>query len=166
MRASAYRPQDNSALERVHSTLHNRLAMHPNAKYDNWAELLTYFELAHSAAYLKNARRNPTFFKFSRRALIPVDIVVGVPSRLVLEHDSNTPVVPLKTCNSLTKLLVAVYRNVPISRQSLTRNCPFRNISREIRCWYTASIPLLMGPSPNVLVPCVVPLLCVPNYGR
>ena len=39
---SAYHPQSISLLERVHSTMHNMLAMYANVKYDNWAELLPF----------------------------------------------------------------------------------------------------------------------------
>lgn len=37
-RTSAYRPQGNSVLQRVHSTMHNTPAMYANVQYDNWAE--------------------------------------------------------------------------------------------------------------------------------
>ena len=49
-RTSAYRPQGNSVLERVHSTMHNMLAMYVNVKYDNWAELLPFIQLANNTA--------------------------------------------------------------------------------------------------------------------
>ena len=50
-RAAAYRPQGNSVLERLPSTVHNMVAMYSTLKCDNWAELLPYVELAHNTAY-------------------------------------------------------------------------------------------------------------------
>ena len=50
-RTAAFRPQGNSVLERVHSTVHNMLAMYTNLSFDNWAELLPFVQLAHSTAY-------------------------------------------------------------------------------------------------------------------
>ena len=78
-RTSAYRPHGNSVLERVHSTMHNMLAIYVNVKYDNWAELLPFIQLAHNTAYNKTLEETPHFFMFGRRALSPVDITLGVP---------------------------------------------------------------------------------------
>ena len=77
-RTSAYRPQGNSVLERVHSTMHNMLAMYVNVKYDNWAELLPFIQLAHNTAYNKTLEETPHFLMFGRRASLPVDIILGV----------------------------------------------------------------------------------------
>ena len=78
-RTSAYRPQGNSMLERAHSTMHDMLAMYVNVKYDNWAELLPFIQLAHNTAYNKTLEETPHFFMFGRRASLPVDIILGVP---------------------------------------------------------------------------------------
>ena len=79
-RTSAYRPQGNSVLERVHSTMHNMLAMYTNAKYDNWAELLPFVQLAHNTAYNQTLEETPHYLMFGRRASLPVDVIIGVPS--------------------------------------------------------------------------------------
>ena len=50
-RTAAFRPQGNSVLERVHSTVHNMLAMCSNLSFDNWAEPLPFVQLAHNTAY-------------------------------------------------------------------------------------------------------------------
>ena len=52
-RTSAYCPQGNSVLERVYSTMHNMMAMHVDVKYDNWAGLLPFIQLARNTAYNK-----------------------------------------------------------------------------------------------------------------
>ena len=66
-------------LERVHSTMHNMLAMYVNIKYDNWAELLPFIPLAHNTAHNKTLEETPHFLLFGRRASLPVDIILGVP---------------------------------------------------------------------------------------
>ena len=53
--------------------------MYVSVKYNNWAELLLFIQLAHSTAYNKTLEENPRFFMFSRRASLPVDVVLGVP---------------------------------------------------------------------------------------
>ena len=40
-RTTPYRPQGNSVLGRVHSTMHNMLAMYCEVAHDDWAQLLT-----------------------------------------------------------------------------------------------------------------------------
>ena len=66
-------------LERVHSTMHNMMAMYVNIKYDNWAELLPFIPLAHNTAHNKTLEETPHFLLFGRRASLPVDIILGVP---------------------------------------------------------------------------------------
>ena len=78
-RTSAYRPQGNSVLERVHSTVHDMLAMYVNVKYDNWAELILFIQLAHNTAYNKTLEETPHFLMFGRRAPLPIDLILGVP---------------------------------------------------------------------------------------
>ena len=56
-RTAAFRPQGNSVLERVYSTVHNMLAMYSNLSFDNWAELLPFVQLAHNTAYSTTLRK-------------------------------------------------------------------------------------------------------------
>ena len=77
---AAFRPQGNSVLERVHSTAHNMLAMYNNLSFDNWAELLPLVQLAHNIAYSTTFQETPHFLMFSRAAVLPIDLILGVPS--------------------------------------------------------------------------------------
>ena len=43
-RTTPYRPQGNSVLERVHSTMHNMLAMYCDVAHDDWAQLLPFVQ--------------------------------------------------------------------------------------------------------------------------
>ena len=79
-RTSAYRPQGSSMLERVHNTMHNMLAIYKNVKYDNWAELVPFIQLAHNTAYNKTLEETPHFLMFGCRVSLPVDIITGMPS--------------------------------------------------------------------------------------
>ena len=79
-RTAGYRPQGNSVLERVHSTVHNMLAMYSNLVCDNWAELLPFVQLAHNTAYSKTLEGTPHYLVFGRMATLPVELVLGVPS--------------------------------------------------------------------------------------
>ena len=79
-RTAAFRPQGNSVLERVHSTVHNMLAMYSNLSFNNWAELLPFVQLPHSTAYSTTLQETPHFLMFGRAAVLPVDLILGVPS--------------------------------------------------------------------------------------
>ena len=79
-RTAAYRPQGNSVLERVHSTVHNMLAMYSNLACDNWAELLPFVPLAHNTAYSKTLEETPHYLVFGRAGTLPVELILGVPS--------------------------------------------------------------------------------------
>ena len=79
-RTAAFRPQGNSVLERAHSTVHNMLAMYSNLSFDNWAELLPFVQLAHNTAYSTTLQETPHFLLFGRAAVLPVDLIFGVPS--------------------------------------------------------------------------------------
>ena len=69
-----------TVLERVHSTVHNMLAMYSNLSFDNWAELLPFVQLAHNTAYSTTLQETPHFLMFGRAAVQPVDLILGVPS--------------------------------------------------------------------------------------
>ena len=79
-RTAAYRPQGNSVLERVHSTVHNMLAMYSNLASDNWAELLSFVQFAHNTAYSKTLEETPHYLVFGRPPRLPVDNILGVPA--------------------------------------------------------------------------------------
>ena len=50
-RTAPYRPQGNSILERVHSTMHNMLAMFCEVAHDDWAQLLPFVQMAHNTVH-------------------------------------------------------------------------------------------------------------------
>ena len=79
-RTAAFRPHGNSVLERAHSTVHNMLAVYRNLSFDNWAELLPFVQLAHNTAYSTTLQETPHFLLFGRAAVLPVDLILGVPS--------------------------------------------------------------------------------------
>ena len=58
-----------TVLERVHSTVHNMLAMYSNLSFDNWAELLPFVQLAHNTAYSTTLQETPHFLMFGRAAV-------------------------------------------------------------------------------------------------
>ena len=56
-RTLPYRPQGNSVLESVHSTMHNMLATRANMKCDSWVELILFAQLAHNTITIKRLTR-------------------------------------------------------------------------------------------------------------
>ena len=68
-RTAAYRSQGNSVLERVHSTVHNMLAMYSNLPCDNWAELLPLCNSRTTLPTPKLWRRHPTILSLVARLL-------------------------------------------------------------------------------------------------
>ena len=56
------------------------LATLANASCDNWVELLPFVQLAHNTAYNKTLHETPHFLLFGRRATLPVDVILGVPT--------------------------------------------------------------------------------------
>ncbi len=108
-RTAAYRPQGNSVLERVHSTVHNMLAMYSNLACDNWSELLSYVQLAHNTAYSKTLEETPHYLVFGRAPRLPVDNILGVPA-------ADVPQTPLdysrRTVNNLQLAYELARRNL------------------------------------------------------
>lgn len=72
-----FRPQGNVALECVHSTIHNILAMYVISKQASWTELLPLVQLAHSTANNKTLVETTHIFMFGRRATLHIDVVLG-----------------------------------------------------------------------------------------
>lgn len=83
-RTTPYRPQGNSVSERVHSTMHNMLAMHSAIDQSNWASLLPFVQLAHNTSFSATMHETPFFLMFGRQPRLPVDIILGIP------HVGNT----------------------------------------------------------------------------
>ena len=78
-RTTPHRPQGNSVSERVHSTMHNMLAMHSAIDRSNWASLLPFFQLAHNTSFSATVHDMPFFLMFGRQPRVPVDIIIGIP---------------------------------------------------------------------------------------
>ena len=55
------------------------LAMYSNLSFHNWAELLPFVQFAHSTAYSTTLQETPHFLMFRRAAVLPVDLILGVP---------------------------------------------------------------------------------------
>lgn len=79
-RKSVYRPQGNSVLKRVHSTMHNMPAMYSKANFENLAGMLPFVQRAHNTAYDQTLEETPNDLMFGRRSLLPVDVILGEPS--------------------------------------------------------------------------------------
>ena len=56
------------------------LAIYCNLSFDKWAELLPFVQLAHNTAYSTTRQETPHFLMFGRAAVLPVDLILGVPS--------------------------------------------------------------------------------------
>ena len=78
-RTTPYRPQGNSVSERVHSTMHNMLAMHSAIDQSNWASLLPFVQLAPNTSFSTTMHETPFFSMFGRQPRLPVDIILGIP---------------------------------------------------------------------------------------
>ena len=124
-RTAAFRPQGNSVLERAHSTVHNMLAMYSNLSFDNWAELLPFVQLAHNTAYSTTLQETPHFLMFGRAAVLPVDLILGVPStsapQTQLDHSKQT----VENLQLAYELARRNLRNERISKRLLMRPCHF-----------------------------------------
>ena len=79
-RKATYRPQGNSVLKRVHSTVDNMVAMYSTLACDNWAELLPFVSLAHNTASSSTLEETPHYLAFGSAAVLPVDLILGVPA--------------------------------------------------------------------------------------
>ncbi|MEP5375796.1 MAG: transposase family protein, partial [Hyphomicrobiales bacterium] len=80
-RTTPYRPQGDSVPERVHSTMHNMLAMH---KRDRSKQLgitvaVRPITVAHNTRFSATMHGTPFFLMFGRQPQLPVDIILGIP---------------------------------------------------------------------------------------
>ena len=112
-RTLPYRPQGNSVLERVHSTMHGMLAMYTDVAGDDWAELLPLIQLAHNTAYNKTLHETPYMLMFGRRVRLPVDVILGVTSFSVCQ-----PIPPLSPDKSIRGKRWKIYSWLTRSRDA------------------------------------------------
>ena len=132
---SAPRPQSNSASRT--STYFDayylaKYVINTRAEWPPCVQLARFTAISH---VLQRSRKPVIFNRFTVELRSPLTSFSAYRVLLVLEHDWVVPIVPLKICNSRTKLPVVIYRNVPTSRQNLKRSCPFRIISLDIKCY-------------------------------
>ena len=77
-RTTPYRPQGNSILERVHSTMYNMLAMYCDVADDDWAQLLPFVQkTVHNTAYSSTLQETPHYLTFGRMLTLPIDVIMG-----------------------------------------------------------------------------------------
>ena len=101
-RTCAYHPQANAVVERVHRQLHTMLAMYSNITQDDWAEHLALIQLAHNTAFHKTISQTPHYLLFGRQAVLPIDIIMGVPPQ-------NVPQAPLEFTKQTSANLQLAY---------------------------------------------------------
>ena len=80
-----YRPQGNSVLEIVHSTMHNMLAMYCDVAHDDWAQLLPFVQVANNTAYNSTLHETPHYLMFGRMPTLPIDVIMGMPQADISE---------------------------------------------------------------------------------
>ena len=110
IRTTPYRPQGNSVSERVHSTLHNMLAMHSATDQSNWATLLPFVQLAHNTSFSATMHETPFFSRFGRKPRLPVDVNLGIP------HEGTTADTEELAQNTRNNLQIAL----ELARRNLT----------------------------------------------
>ena len=78
-RTTPYWPQGNSVLERVHSTMHNMLAMYCDVAHVIWTQLLSFVQIALNTAYSSTIHETPHYLMFGRMPTIPIGVIMGMP---------------------------------------------------------------------------------------
>ena len=78
-KTTPYRPQGNTVLERMHSTLHAMLSMYSNIAQNNWVGVLPFIQLAHNTSFSSTMHETPFFLMFGRQARLLIDIIFGIP---------------------------------------------------------------------------------------
>ena len=75
------------------------LAMYSNLSFDNWAELLPFAQLAQNTSYSTTLQETPHFLMFRRAAVLPVDLILGVPSTSAPQTQLDYSKQTIETCN-------------------------------------------------------------------
>ena len=81
-----FRPQGNSILERVHSTVLNMLAMYCEVAHDDWAQLLPFVQMTHNTAYGRTILETPHYLMFGRMPTLPIYVLMGMPQPVSYTH--------------------------------------------------------------------------------
>ena len=63
----------------MHSTLHAMLSMYSNIVQNNWAEVLSFIQLAYNTSFSSTMHVTPFFLMFGRQERLPIDIIFGIP---------------------------------------------------------------------------------------
>ncbi len=85
---TAYHPQANGRIERVHRTLNAMLAKQVNIYHNNWDEYVSAAAFAVNTAWSRSTGSTPYELLFGRRPRIPSEIVYG--SRIDIKEDKKT----------------------------------------------------------------------------
>lgn len=121
-RTAAYRQQGRSVLGRVHSTVHNMLAMYSNLACDDWAEVLPFVQLAHKTAYSKTFEETPHYLMFGRAVKTPCRMSSSV-SPLLLIRKTSSIILVVQLFNWHVSWPVTTSKNARISKQLRMRIC-------------------------------------------
>ena len=137
-KTTPYRPQGDSGLERMHSTLHAMLSMYNNIAQNNWAEVLPFIQQAHNTSFSSTMHETPFFLMFGRQARLPVDIIFGIPH---VGRSATTEEFAHFTRENLQIAFELARRNLSdrVDKQKANNSKlpPInRNSPPDKRCWY------------------------------
>ena len=72
-KTTPYRPQGNSVREHMCSTLHTMRLMYSNSLQNNWAEVLTFIQLAQNTPFSTTMHETPIVLMLRWQARLPMD---------------------------------------------------------------------------------------------
>lgn len=144
--------------------MHNMLAMYSNSKFDNWAELLPFVQLAHNTAYNQTLEETPHYLMFGRRALLPVDVILGAPSS---DGTASRLEYSRRTVDNLQLAYEVVRRNLS-ERASKQADSNEKLIVPQFvpgeQVLVHSPHSVTDGPNPKLISPGMAHLPFVPNY--
>ena len=133
-----YRPQVNSVLERMHSTLHPMISMYSNIAQNSWAEVLLFIQLAHTTSFSTTMHETPFFLILGRLARLPIDIFFGISH---VGRSTTTEEFAHSTRENLQFAFELTRRNLSgrVDKQNANNSnlLLYRNSPPDKRCWYT-----------------------------
>jgi hypothetical protein len=105
-RTSAYRPQGNGVVERVHSTINGMFAKMISSNQRDWCEKVPYICFAYNTAYHSSTSFTPAYLTFGRNPTLPVQFLMEHPqpdSPIELDEYSETMAERLREAFSLVR---------------------------------------------------------------